>query len=147
MGGTNLTILSRQLFDFSQLTAGNQSQRLMAKQIHVLPYREAVLIVRYHPGQSSLNLGTGQSIVVACYLEAPSVDEPTLEFWTVNSSAIASITINSSTLTNPAAPALYTASLNTNFGSHLRFYVTGTQGSSSGAALKAMLSVDLPAKM
>ena len=86
---------------------------------------------------------------VTAQMEAPSIDDPTLDF--VANVILATVTVSTATLPGGvSAPALFTAPLSFNsnqcFGSHVRIFVTGTQGGTGGAQLKAQLSHALAAE-
>jgi len=152
MAGTHVYASPKKMWDFSQLAASQYLEVTAAKAIDMTTYTEGLLEVRYHPTDpvlSSLFSNTNQSIDVRVRSEAPSPDDPGLEF--VGLSDLAIVTLSTSnTYFNPGNPALFTAPIlipsgTPNTPPALRVIVRGTQGTSV-ATLRAILSIDISLK-
>jgi hypothetical protein len=137
MPGAAMRVINKQLFTLN--AAGAQSV-ILARNINVSAYREALLQFRVH---SALAAPTPSgTLTIGVYREALSDEDPGTDF--VEVSPLASLTLN---LASIAPPSLQTASLNIqasnpNLGGSLRIVAS----TSAAAAIGFYISADIVAK-
>src|SRR5262245_51664955 len=96
MAGLIYRVSPKKTFDFSTVTPSGVQDVILAKAMSVAAVREGTLLVRVHTGTSI----TGGTIDVIVQSEAPSDDDPALDFVSTTGpggSPWATVTLNSST--------------------------------------------------
>ena len=131
-GGRTIPILSRRLFDFSNLAASATEEVVCARAIDVSAFKHGVLVTRIH----ERTIGGTADLSVRVLSTWPSEEEPETDFFNGSPAAV-------TTFGNGNAPALLTSTLSTAFGPALRVVVRGNQPGGSPDTIMATLSVDL----
>ena len=138
MPGIVYRALHKMTYDFSTLGNSQSVVYQAAKAIDVSAYREANLIVRVHSYNVS---GSGTSITVNVYPEAPTDEDPATDF--IGTSTVATTGTISQTNT---FPLLNVQGVSTPFGGWLRIKLTGTQGATASTTFSVTISIDIVAK-
>lgn len=133
MSGTIIPILPMTEFNFSFLNGGTSKTIVLAPAIDVINYRHVRLVVRVHEIDIATGVGSPK-IEIGGYGTDPSPADP--RDFALSSSDL-SVIINTQ-----SAGALVTAS-DTDTYPFLKLYAKGTQGTSNGTRLFAVLSADL----
>src|SRR5689334_17475101 len=124
MPGVHYRVCPRFLFDFSNVGASTYLETIAAKAVPIIAHREATLLVRVHTGTA---FSAGNTVDVRVRMEAPSDDDPTIDF--VYPTELATLSVSSS-VALLFTPISFVS--NQNLGSYLRIVVRGTQSGSPG---------------
>jgi hypothetical protein len=121
------------------MVAASQSQVLtVAKWINVSAYREATIVGRLH----AMNFNQAPSYKVEVFAEAPTEEDPSIDF--INS--LTAATTNNVLLSSQTAPGIAIMNVNAPFGGFLRIKLTGIQGATASTIFNMTLSFDIIAK-
>lgn len=139
--GMMMRIIPRTVYDFTKVQASQTVQFIIAQHIDVGPFQEADFMIRcYNPSISP----AGASITIQLLADGYTLDEPSLDFFSVNdgkSSAFGSIVYGNTTTTTTYS----VLSVNNQFGRMLAVRLIATQPASTGS-LVATISIDLALK-
>lgn len=135
MVATLHNVSTRRTFTFTNTALSSTIEVPVVRALDVTDAKTLELLVRVH----SVTIGSGASITVKAYAVSLTNEEPDTDF--VNSTAVATVTLNNST----SAQSLSLATLSTPFGHMVRITVSGTQAGSS-QTITATLSIDLLAR-
>lgn len=133
MAGTLISILPMTEFNFSFLNASSNKSIVLHPALDVTGYHYARLIVRVHEIDIATGVGS-PNIEIGAFGTAPSSADP--RDFALSSSSL-SVTINTQ-----AAGALVSAT-DSDLYPFLKLYAKGSQGTSNGTRLFAVLSADL----
>lgn len=133
MAGILVPFLPMTKFDFSYLQTGSPKTIILHPALNVTPYYYARLIVRVH--EIDINGSGSPKIEIGAYSTDPSSEDP-------RDFAITSSTPLLATINTQAAGAIVTDT-ETDLYPFFKMFATGTQGSTNGARIFAVLSADL----
>lgn len=132
-----IPIVSRSVFDFSDVASGQSTTIVAAEHVDVACFGDAVLLVRVHA-----NATTGTStIVVRAYSVSFTEEDPDVTF--LAPSPAAAVTIGNGT--SVAAGSLLLAGAEDAFGGSLQIHVVGFRVGSD--TVRAEISIDLVARV
>lgn len=135
MAGTLHNVCARRTFTFSNTAVSSTIEIPVVRAMDVTDAKAIELLVRVH----AVTIGSTATIAVKAYAISITSEEPDVDF--LNSTAVGTVTLNSSTVTE----SLSLATLSTPFGHMLRISVAGTQAASA-QTITATLSIDLLAR-
>jgi hypothetical protein len=141
MPGIVYRALPKTTYDFAATAVGATTTYVVAKGIDVSQFREGTLVVRIHSGSQTGGSGTAASVTVQAFADAPTAEDPALDFEAAaacaTTGAITAFTTTGLTLVNLTTP----------FGGSVRVKVSGTQrGTTVATTFLVTISVDIVAK-
>jgi hypothetical protein len=143
MAGTIIRAVPKTKYDFSAITTTNTTSPaiFIAKGIDVGQYAYAEMNARIH-SLSVVGASSTPSVALSVRAEAPSPDDPSVEFYTATFNTITFNLTPSST-----APLLSVVGLTgAPLGRFLRIQLTGSQGGTLATTFWVILSVDILAR-
>jgi hypothetical protein len=146
MAGTLIPAVAKTKFDFSSLLAGANSSYFIATGVEVSQYRYGELMPRIH-ALSIVGAGATPSITLDVFPEAPSPEDPGMEFYNA-SIPLVNPALTFSLSPSSVAPILPASNVNIipPMGGFVRIRLKGTQGATQATTFWIVLSVDIAAK-
>jgi len=145
MPGTVIRALSKTRYDFSSIPLSTSTSLFVARAIDVSQYRFVEFVPRIH-ALSIVGAGSNPSIVFSAMADAPTPDDPQLEFYTaaVGTSAVPFNSMTPSTVA-PLAPQ-FSIRCTPPYGPFLRFQIQATQSGTAATTFWVVCSIDVIAK-
>lgn len=145
MPGAIKRAVPKSMYDFGSIPASASGSIVLASGIDVSKYSNLQLVLRIH----DINIlgSTGPSIELNAYTEAPTPEDPGLEFVTTNPLPVAlgtsgAINVGAIGFASPIAYGIQPW-VSGYFGGYIRLILTGTQTASKASTFQVWISVDV----